>query len=242
MLARARMAESEHGGRLNKKSIRALALPSVRVTQVKSHLGSSHSRFANWHRTNQPEAVTVCIPWIPREPNFFDLLDEVVELIVKGAEVLIDLVEHWEHPERRLNELGELEHRCDRCVEKILSTLGCTLITPLDREDIHALARRLDDVLDNMEEEAFWLTALPLAQSSPQALKLALNTQRSCSHLQQALHLCRANLGSEAIAEELWELPKSRRGGGRRLGLANSDGCAGHRSSHFVSPSSFVGP
>jgi hypothetical protein len=64
------------------------------------------------------------LPWIPQEPKFFDMFDETAELIVKAAEVLVDLVEHWEHPARRFEQLGQLEQRCDRCVEKLLSTLS----------------------------------------------------------------------------------------------------------------------
>lgn len=150
------------------------------------------------------------ISWIPREQKFFDMFDETVELIVKAAEVFVNLVERFDNCERRVNELRELEHRCDRSVERILNALGRTFITPLDREDIHALAKNLDDVLDNLDDAAFRLTAFNLEHPPHQALKMALIIQQSCGHVQRAIHLCRGNLGAEEIADELREISRLR--------------------------------
>ena len=150
------------------------------------------------------------ISWIPREQKFFDMFDETAALVVKGANVLTDLVEHFDNPERRIAELRELEHRCDRSVERILNALGRTFITPLDREDIHALAKNLDTVLDNIDDAAFRLTAFGMLQPPPEALKLAVLIQQSCSHVEQAIRLCRGNLAAEAISDELRAISRLR--------------------------------
>ncbi len=89
------------------------------------------------------------VGWIPREQKFFDLFDAVGDIIVRAAAVFAELVEQFDHLERRASELKELEHECDLMVESILVALGRTFLTPLDREDIHALATSLDNVLDN---------------------------------------------------------------------------------------------
>lgn len=146
--------------------------------------------------------------WIPREQKFYDMLDDTASIIVKAAEMFTDLVEHFDHRERRMNELRELEHKCDMSVEKILKALGRTFITPMDREDIHSLATSLDDVLDNMEETAFRLTAFRIDKPTPEALKMALIIQQACGHVQSAIHLCRGKLGSEEIATELREISR----------------------------------
>ena len=62
----------------------------------------------------------------------------------------------------------------------------------------------------NIDEAAFRLTAFRIDQPLPQALKMALLIQQSCSHVQRAIHLCRGNLGAEAIADELREISRLR--------------------------------
>jgi uncharacterized protein len=146
--------------------------------------------------------------WIPREHKFFDMFDETTALIVKASKLFAQLVEDFNQLERRVAELRELEHQCDMSVEKILKALGRTFITPLDREDIHTLATSLDDVLDNMEEAAYRLTAFRIDKPTPEALKMALIIQQACEHVQKAVHLCRGNLGSEEIAIELREISR----------------------------------
>ncbi len=148
------------------------------------------------------------ISWIPREHKFFDMFDETAAFVVKAAEGFTALVEHYDNRERRVSELRELEHKCDMSVEKILKALGRTFITPLDREDIHSLATSLDDVLDNMEEAAFRLTAFRLDKPTPEALKMALIIHQACSHVQHAVRLCRGNLGSEELSTELREISR----------------------------------
>lgn len=148
------------------------------------------------------------LSWIPREHKFFDMFDETAAIVVKAAEAFTALVEHYDHRERRVNELRELEHKCDMSVEKILTALGRTFITPLDREDIHSLATSLDDVLDNMEESAFRLTAFRLDKPTPEALKMALIIHQACSHVQRAVQLCRGNLGSDELSTELREISR----------------------------------
>jgi len=148
------------------------------------------------------------LPFIPRELKFNDMFDEVTVILAKAAEVFTELVEKFDNRERRMNELRELEHKCDMVVQKILKSLGRTFITPFDREDIHNLATRLDDVLDNIEETAFRLTAFRLEKPTSEALKMALIIQQSCGHVQRAVQLCRGPLDSEELNDSLREISR----------------------------------
>lgn len=153
---------------------------------------------------------TMRFPWIPQEPKFFDMFDETAEFIVQAAESLVDLVEHADHPERRMDDLTDLMRRCSRSLETLLETRGCTFLAPLEWDDIHALAKSLGDVLENLDEAAFRLTAFHFDQVPAQALKMALLIRRSCSHLQQAIHLCRGDLGSDVLADQLRQVDRLR--------------------------------
>jgi uncharacterized protein len=90
----------------------------------------------------------------PREEVYFDLLDAVADNVADAAEQLLDMVEDFVDPGKKAKRLVELEHEGDRLTHAILSRLNSTFITPFDREDIHALAGQLDDVVDAMEAAA----------------------------------------------------------------------------------------
>ena len=90
----------------------------------------------------------------PREESYFDLFDEVTANLADAARYLLDMVEDFVDPEMKAKRLVEAEHEGDRLTNAIYSRLNTTFITPFDREDIHALAGQLDDVLDAIEEAA----------------------------------------------------------------------------------------
>jgi hypothetical protein len=90
----------------------------------------------------------------PREESYFDLFDAVADNVAHTSGLLLDLVEDFVDPEMKAKRLVESEHEGDRLTHAIYSRLNSTFITPFDREDIHALAGQLDDVVDAMEEAA----------------------------------------------------------------------------------------
>lgn len=88
--------------------------------------------------------------FLPKEPKFLNLLTGQVEDIVKASDLLITFMQTLD-AEKRKNlyaEIKVLEQHCDQLTIQILDELNNTFITPFDREDIHALASLLDDVLD----------------------------------------------------------------------------------------------
>jgi hypothetical protein len=91
---------------------------------------------------------------IPREVHFFDLFDKQSEHIIKAAGVLHELVHNFADARAKAHAIKEIEHQGDLITHEIVKRLNTTFITPIDREDIHALATRLDDVLDYIEAAA----------------------------------------------------------------------------------------
>jgi predicted phosphate transport protein (TIGR00153 family) len=90
----------------------------------------------------------------PREESYFDLFDAVAANIAEAARLLLDMVEDFVDPEMKAKRLVESEHEGDRLTYSIYSRLNRTFITPFDREDIHALAGQLDDLVDAIEAAA----------------------------------------------------------------------------------------
>jgi predicted phosphate transport protein (TIGR00153 family) len=87
----------------------------------------------------------------PQEVDFFVLFEAQSRTVLEGAELLHDLVNHYENVEEKVRRLKEIEHHGDEQTHEIIDRLNRTFVTPLDREDIHALASGLDDILDAVE-------------------------------------------------------------------------------------------
>src|SRR4051794_14019439 len=100
---------------------------------------------------------------LPREEKFFDLFDEFATLLMRTAEKFLDMVLHFDRLRERSADLRQEEHDGDQIIERIIQALDRTFITPFDREDIHALATSLDDVLDNLEETSHRLESFRIS-------------------------------------------------------------------------------
>jgi predicted phosphate transport protein (TIGR00153 family) len=90
-------------------------------------------------------------PLIPRNYRFYDLFDRSAHNLVAAAEAMVDLMEHFENVNTKTARIKELEHVGDGITHEIVEQLHKTFVTPLDREDITALAQNMDDVMDYME-------------------------------------------------------------------------------------------
>jgi predicted phosphate transport protein (TIGR00153 family) len=91
---------------------------------------------------------------IPKEVRFYDYFEQQSALSVKAAELLHQLVHNFVDARAKMHQIKEIEHQADLVTHEVVRKLNTTFITPLDREDIHALASRLDDVLDYIEASA----------------------------------------------------------------------------------------
>src|SRR5438093_10855144 len=88
---------------------------------------------------------------IPKEELFYDDFTSLAEQIRHGAELLDAMLAPNRPLWDKADEIKEVEHKCDFLTHEIIQRLHRTFVTPLDREDIHALARSLDDVMDAID-------------------------------------------------------------------------------------------
>lgn len=95
--------------------------------------------------------------FIPREEKFFSDFIAMSDQVEKGARLLGEMIAadppNWD----KADELKEIEHQCDFLIHGILQRLHRTFVTPIDREDIHSLARALDDVIDMVDAVAGYI-------------------------------------------------------------------------------------
>jgi uncharacterized protein len=91
---------------------------------------------------------------IPQEREFFDLLEKISKVVAEAAVVLQDLLRNFENVAMKARHVKDLEHQADEVVHSIYEELNKTFVTPIDREDIVALASSLDSTLDMIDAAA----------------------------------------------------------------------------------------
>jgi predicted phosphate transport protein (TIGR00153 family) len=87
---------------------------------------------------------------VPSDDRFFALFNQATLNIAECARRLRDIVNEFVDVEKKHLAIADCEHRGDELTRRILQRLDVTFVTPFDREDIHALAEELDDVVDDM--------------------------------------------------------------------------------------------
>jgi predicted phosphate transport protein (TIGR00153 family) len=85
---------------------------------------------------------------IPKEMIFFDLFEEAAKNAHQGAVALVDLLEDFRSVPEKVRKIKDIEHAGDKITHTTIEKLNQTFITPLDREDIHELICRIDDIID----------------------------------------------------------------------------------------------
>ncbi len=88
------------------------------------------------------------LKFFPKDFNFFKLFEQQVGHAVEAARFFKEVVSHNGVNEDILSKMAAIEHQADDVAHTIIEQLNKTFITPIDREDIHALTTRLDDVVD----------------------------------------------------------------------------------------------
>jgi uncharacterized protein len=91
---------------------------------------------------------------IPREEKFYDDFKMMADQLKQGARLLESMFAVDPPIADKAHEIKEVEHQCDFLTHEIIQRLNKTFVTPIDREDIHELARTLDDVMDAIDNAA----------------------------------------------------------------------------------------
>jgi uncharacterized protein Yka (UPF0111/DUF47 family) len=131
---------------------------------------------------------------LPRDENFFDLFTAVSERSVEAAGVMEELLKA--PADRRtfmVETIKRLEHECDQLTHEVITRLDRSFITPLDREDIHALASGLDDVIDLIDGTARRAQIFHLGEAPQGSILLANTIKRACEELLKAVRGLKKN-------------------------------------------------
>lgn len=136
----------------------------------------------------------MALSWlIPQEKKFYDLLEQYTELACECSGVLIELFKDFDARESKYKEIKDLENAGDDLMHKIVEELNATFITPIDREDIHELANRMDDILDFIDGVAERVIIFKLKQPTKVLFELSDILQQATKELAAAMPLMRSH-------------------------------------------------
>jgi uncharacterized protein len=110
---------------------------------------------------------------MPHDGKFFDYFNQHAALCVKGAKELVALMTNFNDLDIRVHAIEMIEQEADRITYATIDTLHKTFITPLDRDEIHKLITRMDDILDLMEDAAQTVSLYDIQVITPEAKRLA---------------------------------------------------------------------
>jgi hypothetical protein len=125
--------------------------------------------------------------FVPKDREFFDLFEEAGCNILRAADLLDQMLATFPDRAELAKDILVCEQEGDRITHDIIQHLNQTFVTPIDREDIYALASALDDIVDYTEEVADYLGLYNIEAPMLQAQRLAHILLQSCRQIAEAM-------------------------------------------------------
>ncbi|MBI2519802.1 MAG: DUF47 domain-containing protein [Bdellovibrio sp.] len=126
--------------------------------------------------------------FMPREEKFFDLFDQAATLIVESTQRFRTMLDDLGNAESHSRVIKDLEHKCDEVTHRTVDLLHTTFITPLDRNDIHSLISKLDDILDMIEAASQRMFLYNITKGTPELNALADVGIKSVQNVKEAVN------------------------------------------------------
>jgi hypothetical protein len=124
---------------------------------------------------------------IPREEKFYDDFRMMADQLRQGARLLEQMLATDPPIADKAHEIKEVEHQCDFLTHEIIQRLNKTFVTPIDREDIHELAKTLDDVMDAIDNAAALIPLYRIEKIRPGARELTRVIVQQCDEIRAAV-------------------------------------------------------
>jgi predicted phosphate transport protein (TIGR00153 family) len=124
---------------------------------------------------------------IPREEKFYDDFRKMADQLRQGARLLESMFAVDPPLADKAHEIKEVEHQCDFLTHEIIQRLNKTFVTPIDREDIHEMAKTLDDVMDAIDNAAALIPLYRIEHIRPGARELTRVIIRQTDEIRAAV-------------------------------------------------------
>jgi predicted phosphate transport protein (TIGR00153 family) len=140
--------------------------------------------------------------FMPKEEDFFELFERAAANAHEGAVQLLEFVEKFDNIVERAKRIKDIEHACDQITHDVIDRLNSTFITPMDRQDIHELACRLDDIIDLIDTAVNRMVVYKIDKPTPEARELARCLKHATLLISEAMPLLRNMKNGKAINEK----------------------------------------
>lgn len=133
----------------------------------------------------------VAFNFLPKNEQYFALFEEAARNITRGALALQDLITEFHHIDDKAAQIKAIEEQGDEITFQIISRLGKSFVTPIEREDIFAIARQLDNIIDYIEAAAARLVGYAIeepTEPSRQFAELIVASARDLERMMALLH------------------------------------------------------
>jgi predicted phosphate transport protein (TIGR00153 family) len=124
---------------------------------------------------------------LPHDASFFTHFEHQGQKTVEGCVAFLAMVENPTNLEAKAERVKQIEHECDEITHAVVEGLHRTFITPIDRNDIHRLITKMDDIMDMVEAAADRLALYDLPTMTPEAADLARCLVSSAEHVLSAV-------------------------------------------------------
>jgi predicted phosphate transport protein (TIGR00153 family) len=143
---------------------------------------------------------------IPRDEQYYSLFTQLAERLTLAAKLLNQLFREPERRAQHVQAIKDAEHQADEITHEIINRLDRTFITPFDREDIHALASALDEVVDLLDGAARRFEIFQIESVQPAAVQLSEVVVRAAAQVESAVRDMKDGKIVSAKAQELKKL------------------------------------
>jgi uncharacterized protein len=140
---------------------------------------------------------------LPRDEKFYDLFTELAKRLTASATILQEMFRDPTHLDAKVTAIKELEHEADNLTHDIIDRIDRTFVTPFDREDIHALASELDDVIDLIDGTARRAQIFRVQRARPAAVVLAEVLARASAAVEEGVREMKNAKQVFSISEKL---------------------------------------
>ena len=144
--------------------------------------------------------------FLPKDFDFFSLFEKQAEYAVEAASYLKELIAKGTLDEESLKKMHDIEHQGDEVAHAIIDQLNKTFITPFEREDIHALTKQLDDVIDMIYTIAHRLRIYNITKSNKNLLEFASVIEESVRCIASAIKGLRHAKNTKPVSESCIEI------------------------------------
>jgi uncharacterized protein len=125
--------------------------------------------------------------FLPRETSFFDFFEQHAGLTIEGTKEFLSMVTTGANIPAKCRRISDIEHETDTITHRCVEALHKTFITPIDRDAIHRLITRMDDIMDYVEAAAERIELYELSTMTSDVRDLADVLHRSAMQVEQAV-------------------------------------------------------